>query len=230
MNQARLLLVMLGVFAGIGASTVGARAFEFIAPTVPSTSSAPNETGLIVFDSGTNSFRGRSSDGTWHPLSNEASNVIIPVGTILPFAGATVPFGFLLCDGSDVSRASYPLLFTALGTSWGAGDGSSSFSLPDLRGRFLRGVDGGIDNDPDRTSRTALKAGGAIGDAVGSYQLDAFKLHHHSTTFPRYWSGGGGGLGGDQSYFGDVTYNTTDVGGSETRPKNAYVNYIIKAF
>lgn len=64
-----------------------------------------------------------------------------PSGEIILFAGSTLPTGFLYCDGSAVSRATYANLFAALGTVWGAGDGSTTFKLPDLRGRTPAGAD-----------------------------------------------------------------------------------------
>lgn len=66
---------------------------------------------------------------------------IIPVGMIQPFAGATIPAGFLECAGQPVSRATYAALFTAIGETYGAGDGATTFNLPDLRGRALFGKD-----------------------------------------------------------------------------------------
>lgn len=64
----------------------------------------------------------------------------VPPGTILPFAGTTVPTGFLLCNGALVSRTTYATLFAAIGTKWGAGDGKTTFKLPDLRKRHLEGA------------------------------------------------------------------------------------------
>lgn len=95
------------------------------------------------------------------------------VGEVLAFAGDVIPDGFLECDGSAVSRAQYSELFGTIGISHGDGDGSTTFNLPDYRGRFLRGVDGGALRDPDAGSRTAMAAGGNAGDAVGSVQGDA---------------------------------------------------------
>lgn len=63
----------------------------------------------------------------------------LPVGTLLPFAGTAAPSGFLLCDGSAVSRSTYADLFAAIGTSWGAGNGSTTFNLPDMRERVPMG-------------------------------------------------------------------------------------------
>lgn len=174
----------------------------------------------------------------------------VPPGLIQPFGGGNIPFGWLLCDGTPISRTTYALLFSAIGTAWGDGsknaDGTSSgfsgthFNLPDLRGRFLRGKDGGIARDPDRTSRTAANTGGNSGDNVGSVQGDAFQGHKH---IAEAWSGlsnlanaGAAGLVAYSINSPTVTgsANQTDTGygtprnAAETRPLNANINYIIK--
>ena len=64
----------------------------------------------------------------------------IPTGMLLPFAGTVVPEGFLLCNGAEVSRTDYANLFAAIGTKYGAGDGSTTFTLPNLDGRVLQGT------------------------------------------------------------------------------------------
>lgn len=61
-------------------------------------------------------------------------------GLIFPYAGSTAPAGFLLCDGSAVSRLTYADLFTLIGTTYGAGDGSTTFNVPDLRGSVIIGA------------------------------------------------------------------------------------------
>jgi phage-related tail fiber protein len=101
---------------------------------------------------------------------------LMPVGAILPFAGSSPPPGWLLCNGDEVSRSAYANLFAVIGEYWGQGDDSTTFNIPDLRGRFLRGVDGGIGRDPDRSSRGADYPGGNTGDNVGSVQSDATAL------------------------------------------------------
>lgn len=63
-----------------------------------------------------------------------------PAGIVMPFAGSTAPQGYLLCDGSAVSRTDYADLFTAIGTTYGSGDGSTTFNVPDLSGRVVLGV------------------------------------------------------------------------------------------
>ena len=65
-----------------------------------------------------------------------------PVGVIIPFAGTSVPTGYLLCNGAAVSRTDYANLFAAIGTLYGAGDGSTTFNLPDARDRVLQGASG----------------------------------------------------------------------------------------
>jgi microcystin-dependent protein len=66
--------------------------------------------------------------------------VLAPPGGVTAFAGTAIPTGWLNCDGSAVNRATYAALFTAIGTTWGAGDGSTTFNIPDLRGATIRGV------------------------------------------------------------------------------------------
>lgn len=64
----------------------------------------------------------------------------LPAGTLMAYAGKTVPDGWLLCNGAAVSRTTYARLFKAIGTTWGAGDGSTTFNLPDCTDRFLEGT------------------------------------------------------------------------------------------
>lgn len=70
---------------------------------------------------------------------NTADTNYMPTGTVLPFAGNTIPNGYLLCDGSAVSRSTYANLFNVIGTLYGAGDGSTTFNLPNLVERFVEG-------------------------------------------------------------------------------------------
>jgi len=64
----------------------------------------------------------------------------VPSGGIIPFAGTSAPTGFLMCDGSAVSRTTYAALYSIIGTTYGSGDGSTTFNLPDMRGAFPRGA------------------------------------------------------------------------------------------
>src|SRR3990167_4482456 len=96
-----------------------------------------------------------------------------PAGAIIAFGGAVAPEGYLLCDGTAVSRTTYARLFNSISTAFGSGDGSTTFNVPNLQGIFPGGRGNGPANDPDRASRTAMASGGATGDNVGSVQLDA---------------------------------------------------------
>jgi microcystin-dependent protein len=80
----------------------------------------------------------------------------VPAGCVMPFAGATPPDGWLLCYGQAVSRTDYSDLFAAVGTAYGAGDGSTTFNLPDLRGRVAAGKD-----DMGGSAASRLTPGGA---------------------------------------------------------------------
>jgi len=134
------------------------------------------------------------------------------VGTISPIGSPSIPDGYLQCDGSTISRTTYDALFTEIGTVYGVGDGSTTFGVPDLRGEFLRGWDDsrGIDS----------------GRSLGSAQIDLFKAHTHPSSALNVPSGIpvlGGGIGVAND--GAATGST---GGTETRPRNVAVMYVIK--
>lgn len=170
---------------------------------------------------------------TLSKLAAEVVARLVPAGTVTAFAGTSVPTGWLLCDGSAVSRTTYAALYSAIGLTHGQGDASTTFNVPDYRGRFLRGVDGGAGRDPDTASRTAMATGGNTGNNVGSVQTDQFKSHTHTATVTYTTSAndiGGGGVvsGSDTAQDVSITVSNSSAGGNETRPLNAYVNYIIK--
>lgn len=88
---------------------------------------------VLIVDEDLNQLRlhdGVTAGG--HLIGNSAGSGV-PVGTIIPFAGNSVPQGYLLCDGSAISRTTYASLFAVIGTIYGAGDGSTTFNLPDYR-------------------------------------------------------------------------------------------------
>lgn len=142
-----------------------------------------------------------------------ALGLTIPAGTVSAFAGNSAPAGYLVCDGSQVDRIANADLFAAIGTTYGEGDTSTTFNLPDLRGEFIRGFDDG--------------RGADAGRAFGSFQADEFASHTHT--------GVSGDPGTDPARKGGAnreadtgTYETNAVGGVETRPRNVAMNYIIK--
>jgi microcystin-dependent protein len=159
-------------------------------------------------------------------VSNLAS-ALCPSGSIMAYMGTNAPLGWFICDGTPVSRVQYATLFSVIGTSSGTGDGATTFNLPDLRGMFLRGMNGGRSDgfaDPDVAQRLPF-AGGNPGNAVGSVQMDIFASHTH-TFVDASLAGDVLGSGNTKGY--NFAAQTGATGGTETRPKNIYVNYIIK--
>ncbi|WP_316235072.1 MULTISPECIES: phage tail protein [unclassified Bradyrhizobium] len=145
----------------------------------------------------------------------------VPIGALIDFAGTTAPAGFMACNGQAVSRTTYAELYAAIGTTWGAGDGSTTFNLPDLRDRYRRHAGGsrggavGTLQDPDVLPHTHAVSGttdnenqahthGFSGTTGGMNQN---ATHAHSETgFSPGSSGGGVGGGGA---FGYATSTTT---------------------
>lgn len=103
-------------------------------------------------------------------LTTAAAHALVPPGTVVAFAGDTAPAGWRLCDGAALSQTEFPALFRAIGTAHGSGGASGMFNLPDLRGRFVRGVSRGAARDADRATREIPNPGGNSGDRVGSLQ------------------------------------------------------------
>lgn len=158
-----------------------------------------------------------------------------PAGIIAPFAGTSAPSGWLACQGQAISRSTYATLFTAIGTTWGSGDGSTTFNLPDLRGMFLRGTG---------TNATGSSSG-AVGPSVGTYAADTYLNHSHTATdsghshstfgagFPGLSPGGTtystiSGTTSTGTGNANITVATSTTGGTETKPKNYGILYIIK--
>lgn len=150
--------------------------------------------------------------------------VAVPTGSIIAHGASSAPTGYLPCDGAEVSRTTYAALFAVVGTTYGVGDGSTTFDLPDLRGEFLRGLDGGRGIDTGRT--------------MGSFQ-DWATLH-----VDRYEMATGAGGSGIKTVPTDGTagdYLTTGRadggnrawrlytnGEDDNRPRNVAVFYCIK--
>ena len=112
----------------------------------------------------------------------------LPAGVIIPFAGTSVPTGCLLCNGAVVSRTNYANLFAAIGTLYGAGDGSTTFALPDLRDRVLQGsssthaagsyIAAGLPNITGSLSSTSgFLTGNGFSQALQTYWGDTFAVY-----------------------------------------------------
>lgn len=159
----------------------------------------------------------------------------VPSGAVMMFAMSTPPTGWLIANGSAVSRTTYADLFTAIGTLYGVGDGSTTFNLPNLNGQFLRSWDTAGSVDPGRI--------------FGSNQTAAFASHTHAATVtdpghthpvPIYNTGQGTLAGGAVIYPNPVpgvttsaavtgiTVSNATTGGTETRPVNVALLACIK--
>jgi microcystin-dependent protein len=148
-----------------------------------------------------------------------------PVGTVITSALASCPSGYLAADGTAINRTTYAALFSAMGTMYGVGDGSTTFNIPDYRGQFLRGWDNAAGADPDAGSRTD-RGDGTTGDNVGTKQADEFASHNHGTYF--HPNGNQGQWTTNPAYLSGGYPNTAYAGGNETRPVNVNVLYCVK--
>lgn len=144
-------------------------------------------------------------------IPGELLNItVIPVGAIITYPVDSIPSHCLECNGATISRETYSELFAAIGTTYGEGDGSTTFKIPDLRGEFIRGWDNARGIDASR--------------AIGSAQADAFKAHTHDYSYV--------GGSGSHEIMGGATYprlltSTSSTGGTETRPRNVAMMYCI---
>jgi microcystin-dependent protein len=183
----------------------------------------------------------QTTAGTWAAVPTQISldpssitlspNSFLPTGMVSPFAGTSAPNGWLLCDGSAVSRSTYAALFAVIGTTWGTGDGSTTFNVPNTSGIFIRGA-----GSQTISSITHTAA------ALGSTQNDQMQGHKHTV----YWQDNNdyartaGSQGVQQLSNNNIdTSSTSDVPvtdgtngtprtGSTTYPANITMNHIIK--
>jgi len=105
------------------------------------------------------------TDGSATLSWSTVTEFVLPSGLILPYGGTSAPSGYLLCYGQAISRSTYSTLFSAISTTYGVGDGSSTFNLPDLRGRTIAGQD---DMGGASANRLTDQTGGLDGDVLGA--------------------------------------------------------------
>lgn len=137
-------------------------------------------------------------------LGLNRDQAVAPSGSVFAMATSTVPAGYLECNGAAVSRTVYRTLFGLIGTNYGAGDGSTTFNLPDLRGEFIRGWDNGRGIDGGRTIGSFQDRDSAAVTSAG---------HTHSP-------GAGAGTSGNSTV--SVTVPLAN------RPRNRAMMYVIK--
>jgi microcystin-dependent protein len=168
----------------------------------------------------------------------------MPAGAMMPYAGSAAPSGWLLCYGQAVSRATYAALWAALGTTYGSGDGSTTFNLPDLRGRVAAGVDNMGGSAANRitsggsgiTGTTLGASGGAETHTLTTAQIPSH-THGAGSYMVQVCDGSGGGSGYPRNLYSGVAITlpvtgTSGSSGSGNAHQNAQptimLNYIIK--
>lgn len=174
-------------------------------PTLSGTPSAPTPA------TGTNNTQLATTAFVKSQIANDIAG-LVSAGSVQYFAMTTPPSGWIQANGAAISRTTYSALFSAIGTTFGAGDGSTTFNIPDLRGEFLRGWDNGRGVDAGR--------------GFGSVQGDEFRSHSHTAwgnavSSPQY------GEVPNPSWFGGLL-QTSNTGGNETRPRNVALLACIK--
>lgn len=133
----------------------------------------------------------------WENVSGRPDlSALIPPGTIIHYAGRTVPSGWLICNGANVSRTDYAALFAAIGTIYGAGNGSTTFGLPNLNGRFLEGTTSTSEVGtyksaglPNITGYFSNNGDGRFENSSGSFTNNDSATHSHSGA--NVWEGRG---------------------------------------
>ncbi len=159
--------------------------------------------------------------------STESTRTLgLPPGMIMPYAGSSAPSGWLVCDGALVSTTTYAALYAVIGDTYDYDDeaGEGEFKLPDLRGEFIRGWDGG----------GASARGVDTGRTFGSAQAEAINAHKHGMYYADSTAGAGTSVSVRKTYGvavdGALPYKTleNEDAGTETRPRNIALLYCIK--
>ena len=157
------------------------------------------------------------------PAEGLAPGAAMPAGAVIFVAMDTAPSGYLKANGAAVSRTTYSDLFAAIGTTFGVGDGSTTFALPDMRGEFPRGWDDGRDVDSGRVFGSAqsdqvIEHIHRVGTATAALGPDANRMPANATL-----TGGVYATSGVRD-----ASNTAFIGGTETRPRNIALLACIK--
>lgn len=155
----------------------------------------------------------------------------VPAGVTVPFSGPNAPAGWLLCYGQAVSRTTYSVLFAAIGTSHGVGDGATTFNLPDLRGRAVAGLDNMGGSDAGRTTLA-----NTLGVAGGSHFVNAIvtaavvgpenQNHTHSYFNNDLSPANTGGVSNTHDH--NVFYNAPDSSANSNFQPTMLLNWIIR--
>ena len=167
-------------------------------------------------------------------LDSAAVSVLMPTASLMPYAGSAAPTGYLLCDGAAISRTTYSDLFGIVGTTYGVGDGSTTFNIPDLRGRVIAGQD---DMGGTSANRLTNQSGGLNGDILGAtggaetHTLTVSEMPSHSHGYNDNENTSEQASGGSGAKTGNQTVQTSSTGGDQAHNNvqpTIILNYIIK--
>jgi len=157
------------------------------------------------------------SKASWQQVSGT------PVGTIIVWSTSTAPAGYLICDGSAVSRTTYAALFAVIGTTYGEGDGNSTFNLPNVVGKFLKGGTAGIINTESLPNITGKASGSREGRTVHT------GVFIDSTFEEEQYSGHTSAAGYQITYdFNASNSSSVYKDGAKVQPDNVEVSYCVK--
>ncbi|MEN6644311.1 MAG: tail fiber protein [Armatimonadia bacterium] len=235
-------------FNKLAAVTASASELNKLAGATPTTSEINKLSGLTASTAELNKLAGVTATTTEiNYLSGVTSNIqtqinsfaTFPAGAIIPYAGSAAPTGWALCQGQAISRTTFATLFAVIGTTYGAGNGSTTFNVPDLRGRVVAGKDdmGGV-----AANRLTGTSGGVTGSTLGAsggtethlLTVTEIPAHSHVITYDRESPQGGSGDNAAwnlRATGGAYSGTTTSVGGGAAHNNvqpTLIMNYIIK--
>ena len=207
-----------------GALTLTHNATSLILPGGTSILTADGDIGIFISE----------GSGNWRCVSYTPAGRDAPCGVVVPYAGTAAPSGWLLCYGQAVSRTTYAGLFAILSTTYGTGDGSSTFNLPDLRGRVIAGQD---DMGGTSANRLTGVTGSVDGDVLGgtggeeTHTLSTAEMPSHTHATDIGIPGGGAFAAGSAAGTGAGSFVTGATGGggahNNVQP-TIILNYIIR--
>lgn len=173
-----------------------------------------------------------SQTTAWEDETSPSANGFAFTGAVIPFASATARNGWVFCDGAAVSRTTYSRLFSVIGTLYGAGDGSTTFNLPDLRGEFIRGYANGKSGDTEQYRVFGTNQDDALQNITGTFETFdrgtpnvSGAFYDTGSNFSASVSSGASDSWGALYGFNADLVARTDT---ETRPRNVALAYFIK--
>lgn len=167
-------------------------------------------------------FDSTPTAGSSNPVTSDGvKKSMVPTGVVMPFAGDSTPDGFLLCNGQAVSRTTYATLFTFIGTKYGAGDGSTTFNVPNLVNRFVEG--GSVSGETKEAGLPNITGEIGVDDGTVNKLVGAF-YRKGDYDYDALSNSGGGIIAGFDASRSSAVYGKSDT----VQPASIIMMYIIK--